>query len=256
MGNTFKDYAKIFDIIYKDKQYQRECLFLERVFKRYSQGRRIREILDIACGTGNHSICLAERGFDVAAQDISPDMLRIAKRKCSNKSLKISFMGCFPMQQFNHKKKFDAVIAMFSSIDYVLKLKELKQAFINIRNCLRKKGLLVFDFWNKSSVEKNFTPYKRKMFREGNEKVIRISKTSLDVKASEAKVNFICDYLVNKKRVARINELHRVKYYDICHMQKILESCGFKVLGTFPFMSLDKKITDEDWNIGIVASCA
>lgn len=255
MGNTFKDYAKIFDIIYKDKQYQRECDFLERVFKRYFQGRRIRKILDIACGTGNHIISLAERGFDVAAQDISSDMLRIAKRKCRNKNLKISFMGRFPMQQFNHKNKFDAVIAMFSSIDYVLKLKEIKQTFINIRNCLRKKGLLVFDFWNKSHVEKSFTPYKRQVFRKGNEKVIRISKTSLDGEASVAKVHFICDYFVNKKRVARINELHRIKYYDISHMQKILKSCGFKVLGTFSFMSLDKKITDKDWNISIVASC-
>jgi len=194
MGNTFKKYAEIFDIIYKRKNYKSECDFLERVFKRYSQRRRIREILDIACGTGDHIICLAERGFDVSAQDISSDMLRIAKRKCYNKNLKISFMGRFPMQQFKHKNKFDAVIAMFSSIDYVLKLKEVKQVFINIRNCLRKKGLIVFDFWNKSSVEKNFTPCKRKVFCKGNEKVIRISRTSLDKKALVAKAEFFSEF--------------------------------------------------------------
>lgn len=253
MGEAFKDYAKIFDVIYKDKDYQAECDFLEKIFKRYSK-KPIHKILDIACGTGNHIIPLAQKGFDVAAQDKSYDMLRIAKRKCRNKNLKISFMGCFPMQQFNPKKKFDAVIAMFSSIDYVVKLKEVKKTFLNIHNCLRKNGLLVFDFWNKNCVEKYFMPYKRKVFQKGNEKVVRISKTSLNRKASVANVNFICDYFVNKKHVAKINELHKVKYYEVSHIQRLLESSGFHVLGVFPFMRMGKKITDRDWDINIVAS--
>jgi SAM-dependent methyltransferase len=253
MPHSFEKYANLYDIIYKDKDYQAECDFLEKIFKRYSK-KPIRKILDIACGTGNHIIPLAQRGFNVAAQDKSCDMLQIAKRKCHNENLKISFMGCFPMQQFNHKKKFDAVIAMFSSIDYVVKLKEVKKVFLNIHNCLRKNGLLVFDFWNKTCVDKYFTPYKRKVFRKGNELVVRISKTSLDRKISVAKVNFICDYFVNKKHVAKINEVHKMKYYDISHMRKILESCGFKILGTFPFMSMDRKVTGKDWNISIVAS--
>lgn len=254
MGEAFKDYAKIFDVIYKNKDYQAECDFLENIFKRYSR-KPVRKILDIACGTGNHIIPLAERGFKIAAQDKSCDMLESAKRKCQNKKLKVSFIGCLPMQQFKSKEKFDAVIAMFSSIDYVLKLKELKQAFLNMRNCLKKDGLLVFDFWNRSCVDKSFMPYKRKVFQSQNEKIVRISKTSLNRKTSVATVNFICDYFVDKKLVAKINELHKLKYYDIRRMLRILESCGFRVLGAFPFMSWEKKISNQDWNISIVASC-
>jgi 2-polyprenyl-3-methyl-5-hydroxy-6-metoxy-1,4-benzoquinol methylase len=253
MAKSFKDYARIFDVIYKDKNYTAECAFLNEIFRSYSK-KPVQKVLDIACGTGNHIIPLAKMGFKVAAQDLSSDMLAVAKSKCSAKNLKVDFLGCFPMQSFKHAKKFDAIIAMFSSIDYVLKPKELKRTLGNIRNCLKKDGLLVFDFWNKPCVDKYFTPYKRKVFLKGNEKVVRVSKTTLDKRGSIAKVNFSCDYYVRGKRVARIIELHRMKYYKISQMRKIVESSGYKVLGVFPFMHKDKKVTDKDWNISLVAT--
>ena len=39
------------------------------------------KILDIACGTGSQSVAFARRGFSVVGVDLSPDMLRHAKRK-------------------------------------------------------------------------------------------------------------------------------------------------------------------------------
>ena len=38
-------------------------------------------ILDVACGTGNQSIAFARRGFSVVGIDMSPDMLKYAKKK-------------------------------------------------------------------------------------------------------------------------------------------------------------------------------
>ena len=39
------------------------------------------KILDMACGTGNQSVAFAKKGFSVVGIDLSPDMLRYAKRK-------------------------------------------------------------------------------------------------------------------------------------------------------------------------------
>ena len=40
-----------------------------------------KRILDAACGTGNQSIAFAKKGFSVVGIDLSPDMLRYAKKK-------------------------------------------------------------------------------------------------------------------------------------------------------------------------------
>lgn len=43
------------------------------------------KILDMACGTGNQSIAFANRGHNVVGIDLSPDMLRYAKKKVKSK---------------------------------------------------------------------------------------------------------------------------------------------------------------------------
>ena len=253
MPDIFKDYAAIYDIIYKDKDYSGECYFLEKIFKKYSK-KPVRDILDVACGTGNHAIPLASEGFNVFAQDMSSQMLSMARKKARERGLKIKFMGCLPMQRFRHRRKFDAVIAMFSSIDYMVKLSDLKNTLKNVRASIRPGGIFVFDFWNKDCVVKAFTPFKKVEFRDGKHKVVRISRVSLNKNYSVAVINYTCDYFISGKHSVRIKELHKMKYYNIPEMVKILNDNGFCVLACFPFMGLGKKIKDSDWNISVVVT--
>jgi len=75
-----KEYADSYDLLYTDKDYKDECDMIEEVFTKYADGP-IKSILDLGCGTGNHSIPLAQRGYEVTGVDISSDMLRIRDRR-------------------------------------------------------------------------------------------------------------------------------------------------------------------------------
>ncbi|MCK9604184.1 MAG: class I SAM-dependent methyltransferase [Candidatus Omnitrophica bacterium] len=254
MPKTFVQYSKVYDILYKDKDYDSECAFLRRIFKKYSR-RPVNDVLDVACGTGNHILPLAKCGFSISAQDISCYMLKIAKYKAGKAKLNIKFSsGSRPMQDFRHDKKFDAVIAMFASVGYVTNHQDLKRAFVNIRNCLREGGVFTFDFWNKDAVKKYFLPHKEKVFIDGDSKVCRVSDTVLDNRNSLAKIKYLCTYFEGGKKKKAINELHRMKYYTQGELSQILEDSGFKVLDSFPFMRIGKIITGKDWNISIVAT--
>jgi predicted TPR repeat methyltransferase len=48
-----QQYADQYDYLYGDKDYEAECDLLVQIFKRYGGGR-VKNILDIGCGTGNH----------------------------------------------------------------------------------------------------------------------------------------------------------------------------------------------------------
>nr|WP_269457034.1 class I SAM-dependent methyltransferase [Phoenicibacter congonensis] len=51
-------------------------------------------ILDIACGNGNYSSYLAQRGASVVAFDYSKKMIELALRASSSSSTAITFMNC------------------------------------------------------------------------------------------------------------------------------------------------------------------
>ena len=77
---VFGKYAHFYDTIYQDKNYKKECDFLEKLFKKFSR-KKIQTILDLGCGTASHDILLAKRGYNVTGIDMSNEMLKIAKQK-------------------------------------------------------------------------------------------------------------------------------------------------------------------------------
>ena len=46
-----KELTEIYDLIYKDKDYEGECDFVEEIFEKYSS-TAVRTVLDGGCGTG------------------------------------------------------------------------------------------------------------------------------------------------------------------------------------------------------------
>lgn len=50
-------------------------------------------VLDLACGSGRHSLELRRRGFEVVGADISPELLEIARRDADEQDLEVEFVG-------------------------------------------------------------------------------------------------------------------------------------------------------------------
>jgi len=131
--------------LYKDKDYEAECDFLEQIFSRCAK-YPIRTILDLGCGTGGHALPLARRGYEVTGVDLSEHMLERARQKAAEAGLAISFhqgdirildLGC----------TFDVVVAMFAVISYQTSNEDLAAAFRSARRHLKPGGLFVFDCW-------------------------------------------------------------------------------------------------------------
>lgn len=57
-----------------------------------SEKRHIGKALDLGCGTGSHSIFLAQQGFTVTGIDISPTAIRLAREKALQAAVKAEFI--------------------------------------------------------------------------------------------------------------------------------------------------------------------
>ena len=69
MENVFAKYSEYYDLIYTDKDYQKEVDYIDQLIQKYHP--KAKTILDLGCGTGVHANLLAAKGYRVMGIDLS-----------------------------------------------------------------------------------------------------------------------------------------------------------------------------------------
>jgi len=252
MNKSFQEkYAKYYDLIYKDKEYEKECDFLEEIFKKNSKNNP-KTILDVACGTGGHAIPLAKRGYKVTGIDYSEKMIEIAREKARKYNVNLDF-HIMSMREFELNKKFDAIICMFSAIDYLTNYEELKEALNNIKLHMNKDSLFIFDFWNGFAVLNSYSPLRIKISEDNDRKMIRISDTKVNAIKHICEVIFNCIMIEKNVIIDQFEEKHIVRFFFPEEIKYILDENGFEVLRMCPFLNLDDEIDENEWNISVIS---
>ena len=105
--------------------------------------RGYRTVLDLACGTGRHSLYLARRGFEVYATDASATAVDILRRKAAAAGLDIS-VAVHDMRDIPYDDGFfDAVVCTWS-IHHGL-IARIQRTVDEIHRVLRPGGTAVVD---------------------------------------------------------------------------------------------------------------
>jgi len=252
-GNPFEEkYSKLYDLFYLGKDYDKDCDFLEKVFKKFHVGE-VRTIADLGCGTGNHLLRFAKKGYEMTGIDASRGMLKVAKDKALSEGLNVDLREMKFQNLELSEKKFDIVECMFNSIDYILEVKELIDFLKKVRYSLKDDGLFVFDFRNAKPALKDYDP-KRVIHLRGDEKdIFRISLSRADPEKKIFHTKFEC-FVVDNHFVDKFTEDHILRVFDQKEIREYLTIAGFDVVSMFPFLEMDKKINEEsDWTICVVA---
>ena len=111
MGNTIKLW---FDHISKDYDKANSLITVKNEINQIEKELSLKagdSILDIGCGTGNHAIELAQKGYNVTALDVSPEMIKIAHDKAIKAKVRIDFKE-IEAENFTSNRMFDAAISM------------------------------------------------------------------------------------------------------------------------------------------------
>jgi SAM-dependent methyltransferase len=97
-------------------------------------------ILDLACGSGRHSLELVRRGFSVVGVDISPDLIEIANSESEGHDLDISFLQA-DLRELAFEAEFDLVLNLNDgAIGYLETDEENARAFATISRALKPGG--------------------------------------------------------------------------------------------------------------------
>lgn len=139
---TYQQFAYLYDELMKDAPYDKWVDFVNKYIAKYEvQGKRL---LDLACGTGELSIRLANDGFEVTGVDLSDDMLTVANSKANSIGVNIQFYQQ-NMAELEGLGEFDVVGIFCDSLNYLQSENEVKDTFRSVHTHLTNDGLFMFD---------------------------------------------------------------------------------------------------------------
>lgn len=99
-----------------------------------------KEVLELACGSGEISYQLQQAGYDIVATDFSASMIEKLKEKFPTVPTKI-----IDMSKFQYDRKVDGVFCFCDSINYLATMDDVKSMFQSVHDCLKEDGIFLFD---------------------------------------------------------------------------------------------------------------
>jgi SAM-dependent methyltransferase len=244
--NTFSAYAKYYNLFYQDKDYQSEVDYIHSMLGLYS-GVNTKSILDIGCGTGSHDVLLANKGYQITGIDRSREMIEIGRAEIADRKDVEYYV--FDATEFDLKKQFDAVLALFHVASYQKSNQALLKLFANAYRHLRSTGIFLFDFWYGPAVLTEKPSVRLKEVAHGHENIYRIASPCINV--NENSVDVYYKVLIDDKyenKVTKIEETHKMRYFFLPELEFMLSQIGFEVIKALEWMTHDKPLNSTTWN--------
>jgi ubiquinone/menaquinone biosynthesis C-methylase UbiE len=155
IDENYTKFAKFYDYQYSSVKFQEFYLSYFIFVRRICEELKInaQNILEIACGTGNLAKIFLDNGYEIEGLDISQKMLDVAK----DKGIKVHLQD---MLEFNLEQKYDIILCIFDSLNYILNTSDLTKCLKCVEKHLTASGLFIFDLnsdYKINNIVPNFT---------------------------------------------------------------------------------------------------
>jgi len=227
----YSKYGEYYDLIYGDKNHDGECKNLVSYFRKFSECK-IKSILDVGCGTGNHAILFAEKGYSVVGIDSSEVMINQAKRKVERKGLPVEFF-VQDMRKLSLGRKFDAVLCLFGTLGYLINDVEILAVLNRVKNHLEAGGLFVFDFWPAYAYAGRESWRSVGEIEKDETYAVRIMYGTFNPENQQVNLTIKCNIIEGRRLTDSFQEEHRIRTFALPELAHLLNEEGFKPLGFF-----------------------
>jgi len=220
--------APYYDELMHNVPYDFWVRYVQELIDRYRL--QVKSVLDLACGTGNVAMRLAQMGYEVWGVDISAPMIAEAKRKAQEAGLDVHY-EVQDAAQLQLPTQFDLVLSLFDSLNYILSPENLQEAFRRVYAHLRSGGAFIFDVNTEYALREglfdqdNLGSRRRLLYRWKSryDEETRICTVEMEFclrnEAGEVVQHFV--------------EVHRQRAYGLDELHTMLRNAGFDYARAF-----------------------
>lgn len=222
---SYEQFAYLYDELMQDAPYDEWVRFIKEKLDLYQVGGK--NLLDLACGTGELSVRFAKEGFSVTGVDLSADMLAVAQAKAQEEGLQIPFFEQ-DMANLEGHEEFDIIVIFCDSLNYLQSEDDVIHTFKSSYNHLKDDGIFFFDVHSLYKISEVFI---NQSFTLAEEHLSYIwnsfagdSPNSVEHELSF----FVLDEQTGK--YDRFDELHYQRTYPVQQYSQWLKQVGFEIL--------------------------
>ena len=247
MNDIYSILAPYYDEWNAELDYSAWADGVEAIFCRCAKGE-VRDVLDLACGTGRMTLELAKRGYDMIGIDRSSEMLDVARTAAENAGEAVASRILWLMQEMTGFELYgtvDAALCCLDSINHLSGTGDLARCFSLVHNYLNPDGLFLFDVNGKRKFE---TVYADKTYTFEAPGVYCVWENRYS--------RGLCDFgitLFREERTGlyrRYEGVERERLYSLRTLKKLLDNTGFEWIGAYPAPYAGELSGDEErWYI-------
>ena len=251
--NVFSNYARYYDLLYRDKDYPKEAQFIHQLLLNHAPNAV--SILELGCGTGIHAALLVQSGYQLHGVDISAEMLeQFALRReqlLPDLASKLKFSQG-DIREFRTDQQFDAIISLFHVISYQTTNEALQATLATVKAHLKPGGIFIFDCWYGPAVLSDRPTVRVKRLEDELIEITRIAEPAIHPNENLVDVNY--QVLIKDKKssiVEEIRESHQMRYLFKPEIELILNQFQMEVIDYREWMT-NKEPGFDTWGVYFV----
>lgn len=220
MANVFDEMGMYWAEIADQDQTERQIQFLKRHLKPKDA------ILDLACGTGRHSIPLSQQGYEMVGLDVSVNLLKIAKQRWRHLQVVRGDLRFLPFKP----QTFAAAVSMDTSFGYLPSLSDDEESLSEVCRVLFKQGVFVIDVFNREELAHKYAENNQpSKWKEYPSFFLQQKRTT------NQNGNWLCDlWTIRDKASGQVTVFeHAVRLYAKGELEGLLAKTGFSINRVF-----------------------
>lgn len=231
--DQYRDFAFIYDELMNEVDYNGWVKYIEDIIK--NENAKVQNILELACGTGNLTIPLTKKNYDIAGIDISEEMLSVAREKAEKEGVELVLLQQDIAQLDFDITNLDCVLCACDGFNYITYDDDLENVFTKTYELLKEDGIFIFDI---SSFYKLSTILGNNMYGENRDDIAYMWQNYFDDEENLVEMELAFFIKDEFEKFERFEEVHQQRAYTEDEILDMLKSSGFKnikVYGDFTF---------------------
>src|SRR5690625_16456 len=246
--SSYHQLALIYDEAMNHINYEQWTNFLINIFEKKEINPS--NIVDLGCGTGEITIQLAKKGFQMTGVDISSHMLAVASQKSIDDNLPVLWLqqDVKKLTGFANKSLF---ISFFDVMNYIITKEDLLGTFQNVFDGLEVGGYFIFDVHHIEHVNKRLTG---KSFSFTSDEFAYIWDCIEGDKTGQMYHHITFFVKIADNHYEKFTEKHHQKTLEIEQYEEMLKNIGFSKIEFHSDFKIENSILgNEAERIFIVA---
>ena len=238
MINNFNLYSKYYDLLYSDKDYEAEVIYVIKSLKKVNSD--LGKILSLGSGTGRHDEVFKRLGYPILGIELSESMVNLSNSKG---------LQCIKgdISNFNLGQQFDTILSLFHVVSYLNSNEDLTSMFNSVNNHLKKDGVFLMDVWFTPAVYFQTPEVRSKICENNFLKINRLATPEIDYIRNIVKVKYDVDIFEKESQnKSSFSEIHSMRHFSVPELRYFANINGFDLISSEEFLT-SNPLSNKTW---------